>query len=62
MHLEYIRIILSNKCRKIRFFIAFWKLFYIAPKYPYTDMGYFVEHYFAKQGWHNHVMGRLQLR
>jgi hypothetical protein len=25
-------------------------------------MGYFVEHYFAKQGWHNHVMGRLQLR
>ena len=38
------------------------QLFYIAPKYPYTDMGYFVEHYFAKQGWHNHVMGRLQLR
>jgi hypothetical protein len=25
-------------------------------------MGYFVEHYFGKQGCHNHVMGRLQLR
>jgi hypothetical protein len=25
-------------------------------------MGYFVEHYFAKQGCDNHVMGRLQLR
>jgi hypothetical protein len=25
-------------------------------------MGDFVEHYFAKQGWHNHVMGPQKLR